>query len=138
MPWAEARLGPDRVRGAYAWRRLVDAGARLALGSDFPVERVSPLLGFYAAVTRQDAASQPPGGRVGNQALTRLEALRGFTLDAAYAAFMEDEVGSLTPGKRADFVILSQDLMTVPPEQILATRVVATYLDGVPVYQETP
>ncbi|HEX8386240.1 MAG TPA: amidohydrolase, partial [Rubricoccaceae bacterium] len=135
MPWAETRVGPERVRGAYAWRRLVDAGARLALGSDFPVERVSPLLGFYAAVTRQDAAGQPAGGWLGNQSLTREEALRGFTLDAAYAGFMEDEVGSLEPGKRADFVVLSHDLMTVPPEEILATRVLATYLDGVPVYR---
>lgn len=135
MPWAEARVGPDRVRGAYAWRRLVDAGARLALGSDFPVERVSPLLGFYAVVTRQDAAGQPAGGWYGDQALTREEALRGFTLDAAYAAFMEDEVGSLEVGKRADFVVLSQDVMTVPPEEILATRVLATYLDGEPVYE---
>ena len=138
MPWAETRLGADRLRGAYAWRRLVDAGARLALGSDFPVERVSPILGFYAAVTRQDAAGAPAGGWTGNQSLTRAEALRGFTLDAAYAGFMEDEVGSLAPGKRADFVILSQDLMTVPPEQILATRVVATYLDGALIYRETP
>ena len=135
MPWAEARVGPDRVRGAYAWRRLVDSGARLALGSDFPVERVDPLLGFHAAVTRQDAADEPAGGWYGNQALTRAEALRGFTLDAAYAGFMEDEVGSIEPGKRADFVVLSRDVMTAPPEDILGARVLATYLDGAPVYQ---
>ena len=134
MPWAGDRVGADRVRGAYAWRRLVDAGARLALGSDFPVERVSPLLGFYAAVTRQDADAHPAGGWYGNQSLTRAEALRGFTLDAAYAGFMESEVGSLAPGKRADYVVLSQDLMTVPPEQILATEVLATVLDGAPIY----
>ena len=136
MPWAEERLGPSRLRGAYAWRRLIDAGARLALGSDFPVERVSPILGFYAAVTREDAAGQPAGGWYGNQVLTRGEALRGFTIDAAYAAFMEEEVGSLEAGKRADFVVLSQDIMSVPPEQILATRVIATYVDGAPVYHE--
>ncbi|MFN3597820.1 MAG: amidohydrolase, partial [Rubricoccaceae bacterium] len=135
MGWAEARVGPERIRGAYAWRRLVDSGARLALGSDFPVERVSPLLGFYAAVTRQDADGRPAGGWYGNQVLTRAEALRGFTLDAAYAAFMEDEVGSITPGKRADFVILSDDLMTVPPERLLAIEVVATYLDGAPIFE---
>ncbi len=135
MPWAGDRLGDDRLRGAYAWRRLLDSGARLALGSDFPVERVSPLLGFHAAVTRQDADGMPAGGWYGNQVLTRDEALRGFTLDAAYAAFMEDEVGSITPGKRADFVLLSQDLMRVPSEEILATEVVATYLDGEPVYE---
>ncbi len=135
MPWAETRVGPDRIRGAYAWRRLIDAGARLALGSDFPVERVSPLLGFHAAVTRQDGENAPAGGWYGNQVLTRAEALRGFTLDAAYAAFMEDEVGSIEPGKRADFVVLSQDLMTVPPEALLATEVEATYLDGAPIYE---
>ena len=135
MPWAEARLGADRTRGAYAWRRLLDAGVRLALGSDFPVERVSPLLGFHAAVTRQDARDAPAGGWYGNQVLTRAEALRGFTLDAAYAAFMEGEVGSIEPGKRADFVVLSRDVMTAPPEDILGTRVLATYLDGAPVYR---
>lgn len=134
MPWAETRVGPERIKGAYAWRRIVDAGARLALGSDFPVERVSPLLGFHAAVTRQDAEMRPAGGWYGNQVLTREEALRGFTLDAAYAGFMEDEVGSLEVGKRADFVILSQDLMRVPPEQILATEVLATVVDGEAVY----
>ena len=134
MPWAATRIGPDRVRGAYAWRRLVDAGARLALGSDFPVERTDPILGFHAAVTRQDAGHEPAGGWYGNQVLTREEALRGFTLDAAYAAFMEDEVGSIEVGKRADFVVLSADLLSVPPEQILDTRVLATYLDGARVY----
>ena len=134
MPWAEDRVGPDRVKGAYAWRRIVDAGAPLALGSDFPVERVSPLLGFHAAVTRQDAEGAPAGGWYGNQALSRAEALHGFTLGAAYAAFMEDEVGSLEVGKRADFVVLSQDLMRVPPEAILDTEVVLTVLDGAAVY----
>ncbi|MEL6614413.1 MAG: amidohydrolase, partial [Bacteroidota bacterium] len=134
MPWAEDRVGPDRVKGAYAWRRLVDAGAPLALGSDFPVERPDPLLGFYAAVTRQDAEGLPAGGWYGNQTLSREEALYGFTLGAAYAAFMEDEVGSLEVGKHADFVVLSQDLMRVPPEAILDTEVVATVLDGAPVY----
>ena len=135
MPWAGDRLGDDRLKGAYAWRRLLDSGARLALGSDFPVERVDPLLGFHAAVTRQDADGMPAGGWYGNQVLTRAEALRGFTLDAAYAAFMEDEVGSIAPGKRADFVVFSQDLMTVPLEEILDTEVVATYIDGAPVYE---
>ena len=130
MPWAGERVGDERLEGAYAWRRLSDSGARLALGSDFPVERVDPLLGFYAAVTRQDAEGRPLGGWFGNQVLTRAEALRGFTLDAAYAAFMEDEVGSIEAGKRADFVLLSQDLMTVSPEAILDTHVLATFMDG--------
>ncbi|HYE95564.1 MAG TPA: amidohydrolase, partial [Rubricoccaceae bacterium] len=134
MPWAEDRVGPERIRGAYAWRTLLDGGARLALGSDFPVEHVNPLLGFYAAVTRQDAEGNPPGGWYPDQRLTREEALRGFTLDAAYAGFMEEEVGSLEVGKRADFVLLSRDIMVVPPAEILQTEVVATYLDGEAIY----
>ena len=134
MPWAEARVGPARIRGAYAWRSFVESGARLALGSDFPVERVSPLLGFYAAVTRQDADGQPPEGWYPEQVLTREEALRGFTLDAAYAGFLEDEVGSLEAGKQADFVVLSRDIMAVPETEILGTEVIATYLGGAAVF----
>lgn len=135
MPWAQDRLGAGRLKGAYAWQRLLDTGARLALGSDFPVEQVNPLLGFYAAVTRQDAQGTPQGGWFPDQRLSREQALKGFTLGAAYAAFMEDQVGSLEPGKRADFVILSNDIMQVPPAGILDTRVIATYLDGRPVYR---
>lgn len=135
MPWAEERLGPERLRGAYAWRTLLDSGARLALGSDFPVEHVDPLLGFYAAVARQDHQGDPKGGWLPEERVTREEALRGFTLDAAYASFMEDEVGSLSPGKRADFVVLDRDVMTVSVPQILEAEVVATYLDGQAVYQ---
>ncbi len=135
MYWAEDRIGPERVQGAYAWRSLLDAGARLALGSDFPVEQVDPLLGFYAAITRQDADGNPVEGWHPDQKLTREEALRGFTLDAAYAAFMEDEVGSITPGKYADFVLFSRDIMTVAPREVLEAEVVATYLGGTPVYE---
>ncbi len=134
MPWAEDRVGADRIQGAYAWRSFLESGTRLALGSDFPVERVDPLLGFYSAVTRQDADQMPEGGWYPSQLLTRAEALRGFTLDAAYAGFMEDQVGSLTPGKRADFVVLSRDIMTVPSDQILGAEVVATFLDGAAIY----
>jgi len=134
MYWAEDRLGPERIEGAYAWRSLLGRGARLALGSDFPVEQVDPLLGFHAAVTRQDAERWPEGGWHPEERLTRHEALRGFTLDAAYSAFQEDDLGSLEPGKLADFVILSQDIMAVRPETLLDTEVVATYLGGVPIY----
>jgi predicted amidohydrolase YtcJ len=135
MPWAEARVGAARLRGAYAWRRLLDAGARLALGSDFPVESVDPLLGLYAAITRQDAAGKPPGGWLPEQRLRPDEALRGFTLDAAYAGFAEHEVGSLVPGKRADFVLLSDDVLEGEALRLLKTRVLATYVDGVAVYE---
>ncbi|SHK72433.1 amidohydrolase [Rhodothermus profundi] len=136
MYWAEDRLGPERVQGAYAWRTLLQHGVRLAFGSDFPVESVNPLLGFYAAITRQDADGWPEGGWYPEQRLTREEALRAFTLDAAYAAFQEHELGSLTPGKYADFVVLSHDIMTVPPAQILQTRVLATFLGGQCVYAD--
>ncbi|MDQ7039945.1 MAG: amidohydrolase [Rhodothermus sp.] len=135
MYWAEDRLGPERVRGAYAWRTFLEHGVRLAFGSDFPVESANPLLGFYAAITRQDAEGWPEGGWYPEQRLTREEALRAFTLDAAYAAFQEHELGSLTPGKYADFVVLSHDIMTVPPPQILKTRVLATFFGGKCVYQ---
>ncbi len=135
MYWAEDRLGAERIEGAYAWRSILEAGGRLALGSDFPVEDVNPLEGFHAAVTRQDAEGWPEGGWQPEQRLTREEALRGFTLDAAYAAYQEDDLGSLTPGKRADFVILSQDIMQVPAGEILDTEVVATYLGGERIYR---
>ncbi|MEO5566516.1 MAG: amidohydrolase [Luteimonas sp.] len=135
MPWAEDRLGPQRIVGAYAWRQLRDSGARLALGSDFPVESVDPRLGLYSATTRTDAAGKPIGGWHPEEKLTAYEALRGFTLDAAYAGFAEGEVGSLAPGKRADFVLLAQDPLTIPPAQLRDLTVLATYVDGKPVYE---
>ena len=134
MPWAETRVGPERIAGAYAWRQMLDGGARLALGSDFPVESVDPRLGLHAAVTRTDLDGKPPGGWRSQEKLTREEALRGFTLDAAYAGFAEDGVGSLEVGKRADFVVLGADPLAedVP----LATLPVkATYVDGKAVFE---
>lgn len=135
MPWAEERVGPARIVGAYAWRQLRDSGARLALGSDFPVESVDPRLGLYSAVTRADGEGLPAGGWMPQEKLTAFEALRGFTLDAAYAGFAEDEVGSLAPGKRADFVVLAEDPLAVPEAGLRALDVRATYVDGKPVYQ---
>jgi hypothetical protein len=135
MPWAEERVGPKRIIGAYAWRQLRDSGARLALGSDFPVESVDPRLGLYAAVARADAAGNPAGGWMPQEKLTAFEALRGFTLDAAYAGFAEAEVGSLAPGKRADFLLLKEDPLAVPPERLRTLTVQATYVDGKPVYE---
>ena len=134
MPWAEDRLGPQRIQGAYAWRQLRDSGARLALGSDFPVESVDPRLGLYAATTREDARGMPAGGWHPQDKLTPWEALRGFTLDAAYAGFDEGEIGSLQPGKRADFVILAEDPLGIPPEQLRDLTVQSTWVDGRPVY----
>ncbi|KAF9222618.1 hypothetical protein BS17DRAFT_783144 [Gyrodon lividus] len=137
MWYAEDRLGPERVNGLYAFRSLLDHGARLALGSDFPVEDMNPLSGFRAAVTRlapNGASPRGPSGWFPEQRLTRQEALRGMTIDAAYASFTEETLGSIVPGKRADFVVLSQDIMTVTVDQILKTKVQATFIDGRPVY----
>src|SRR5687768_5880538 len=107
--------------GAYVWRKLLDTGAVLANGSDFPVEEANPMLGLYAAVTRQDPAGHPPGGWMPDQRMTREEALRSFTLDAAYAAHAESLLGSLEAGKLADLVVVSRDIMRVPAKEILAT-----------------
>jgi len=134
MYWVEDRLGPERVVYAYAWRSLLDTGARLALGSDFPVEEVNPMLGIHAAVTRQDVKGWPPGGWYPQQGLSREEAVRGFTLDAAYAGFMEKSVGSLESGKRADFIVLEQNIFEIEAADIAGVKVLQTWLDGELVY----
>jgi predicted amidohydrolase YtcJ len=135
MPWAQDRVGPQRIVGAYAWRQVRDAGTHLALGSDFPIESVDPRLGLYAAVTRSDAQGLPAGGWYPDEKLTAFEALRGFTLEAAYAGFGEHEVGSLEAGKRADFVVLAEDPLTVPDAALRSLTIQATYVDGKPVYE---
>jgi predicted amidohydrolase YtcJ len=135
MYWAEQRVGPQRIRGAYAWRKLLDTGVIIPNGSDFPVEFVNPLFSFHAAVSRQDAQDRPPGGWYPAERMTRDEALKSMTLWPAMAQFQERELGSLTAGKRADFVILDQDIMTVAPERILDTKVVSTWLGGRAVYE---
>jgi predicted amidohydrolase YtcJ len=136
MPWAEARLGTERVKGAYAWRRFLSLGVHIADGSDFPVENPNPLWGFYAAITRQDRNGKPESGWFPDQRMTRDEALRSWTLEGAYAAFEEDSKGSLEPGKAADFVMLSGDIMQLPPSEILKTRVTMTVAAGEVVYSE--
>jgi hypothetical protein len=135
MYWAADRLGPARVMGAYAWRSFLNTGVVIPDGSDMPVERVNPLYSFHAAVTRQDDRGWPPGGWMPAQRMTREEALEGMTLWAAYAGFQEHDLGSLTPGKYADFVVLDRDIMTVGADDILGTRVLATYLGGRAVYE---
>ncbi len=130
MRWAERRLGRERLRGAYAWASLLRAGARLALGSDFPVEAPDPLLGIHAAVARQDARGEPAGGWLPHERLTREEAVRGFTQWAAYAGFEEDRRGVLAPGKRADVVVVSRDLFFCAPEEIAAAEVEMTIVGG--------
>ena len=130
MPWAEARLGPERVRGAYAWRSLKNGGARLAGGSDFPVESENPLLGFYAAITRQDVRGQPTGGWRGSEKLTRREALALFTSDAAWAAFEEASRGKIAPGFAADLTVFRSDPMTAPEREIPGIPTVMTIVNG--------
>src|SRR5579859_5873300 len=134
MRWAEARVGPQRILGAYAWQRFLALGVPLANGSDFPVEEPNPLWGFYAAITRQDRTGAPADGLFPDQRLTRHEALKSWTLGSAYAAFEENTKGSLEPGKLADFIMLSRDIMTVPPLEILSTRVKMTIVGGEIVY----
>jgi hypothetical protein len=158
MYWAEARLGPTRVRGAYAWRSLLNTGVIIPGGSDFPVEGPNPLFGIYAAITRQDRRGMPRNaedvrasfqlsaagvtdkaafadGWYVSQKMTREEALRAFTSWAAFAGFQEDLLGSLEQGKLADFVVLSKDIMNIPPLEILKTTVERTILGGKEVYQ---
>ncbi|NZA26442.1 amidohydrolase [Luteimonas sp. SJ-92] len=135
MPWAEDRVGADRLAGAYAWRRFLDAGVPLALGSDFPVESVDPRLGLYAAVTRQDRDGRPPGGWLADQKLSAAEALHGFTAAAAHAGRAEDAVGRLVPGLRADFVVLAADPLALPAAELDEVRILSTWVDGVAVYE---
>jgi predicted amidohydrolase YtcJ len=134
MRWAESRLGPERIRGAYAWRSLLNTGVIIPNGTDFPVEEVNPLLTFHAAVTRQDPSNQPAGGWYPEQKMTREEALQSMTIWPAFAAFQESVLGSLTPGKYADFVVLDRDIMRVPDTEILGARVLSTWIGGKRVY----
>jgi predicted amidohydrolase YtcJ len=127
---AEDRVGPERILGGYAWRRLLDSGAVLANGSDFPVELSNPFHGLYAAVTRQGRDGEPDGGWFADQALTRAEALHSFTLAAAFAANQEDRLGSLEPGKWADFIIIDRDYFEIPSSQIDDIKVLQTWVGG--------
>ncbi|HYD53889.1 MAG TPA: amidohydrolase, partial [Gemmatimonadaceae bacterium] len=136
MYWAPNRLGPARVLGAYAWRSFLNTGVIVPNGSDFPVEEVNPLLSFHSAVSRQDANDWPPGGWYPAEKMTRDEALKSMTLWPAVASFQERVAGSIAPGKFADFVVLDRDIMTVAERDILATRVLATYIAGRPVYEQ--
>jgi hypothetical protein len=137
-PWAEERLGPERVRWSYAWRQFLANGVRFANGSDFPVESHRPLLGLYAAITRKDLDGKlPPGGWRPEERLTPEEALRSFTLWGAWLAFREADLGSLEPGKLADFVVLDRDPFAGPPEALLEARVLRTVVGGRAVYEAT-
>lgn len=134
MYWAEARLGKERIKYAYAYRELMNQFGMVALGSDFPVESINPLYGFYAAVARKDHQQYPEGGFQIENALTREEALKGMTIWAAYSLFEEKEKGSLEPGKKADFVILEKDIMQCPIDETFKVKVKETRLGGNPVF----
>lgn len=136
MPWVPDRLGPERSRGGYVWRSLLRSGVEhLPLGSDFPVESANPFLGIYAAVTRKGLDGEPQRGWSPDEALTPQEAVRGFTLDAAYAAFQESDLGSLTAGKFADFIVVDRDALAVPAAEIAATVVLETWVGGQRAFQ---
>jgi predicted amidohydrolase YtcJ len=130
MYWAADRLGSERIRHAYAYKNLLQENKWMPLGTDFPVEDISPFKTFYAAVVRKDASGWPKEGFQTDQALSRKEAIWGMTQWAAKAAFEEKQKGSLEKGKWADFILLSKDLMLVPEKDILDTKVLATYIEG--------
>ncbi len=131
---AEARLGAERLDGAYAWRSILESGAKLAFGTDVPVESSNPFPGMAVAITREDANGQPFGGWLPSEKLSREQAWKAYTIDAAYAAFAEDRIGSLTKGKRADFLIIGADIMLATPQAIRDIVVEQTWVAGRPVY----
>jgi predicted amidohydrolase YtcJ len=133
--FCEKRIGKERSRGAYAWRRLLDAGARIAFGTDYSVEPLDPLEGLYASVTRKDRAGEPGDGWFPDQKLTMEEAIELYTLGAAYAQFMEGRKGMLKEGYLADMVIFNEDLMTIPHDEIMKAKVDRTIVGGKVVYE---
>ena len=132
--WAERRIGPERIQTTYAFRTFLDKGVRLALGSDWPVAPLSPILGIYAAVTRATLDGKNPGGWVPAQKITVEEAVRGYTAGSAFAEFAETEKGTLAPGALADIVILSDDIFAIAPALIRDVKVRTTIVGGRVVY----
>jgi predicted amidohydrolase YtcJ len=135
---AEKRLGPNRLKGAYAWQTVLTSGAKLAFGSDFPVESPNPFAGLSAAISRQDINGQPPGGWIPSERLTFEQALQAFTRGAAYAGFAEDRIGALEPGKWADVIFVDRDPTKVNPQELARTQVLETWVAGKKVWARTP
>ena len=135
MYWAQERLGPERIKGAYSYQTLLKNAGMIALGTDFPVEGVNPMHTFYAAVARKDLHQYPDGGFRIQEALTRTQALKGMTIWAAYANFEDTVKGSIQMGKFADFTVLEKDIMKIPQDSIPGVRALATFIDGVKVYE---
>lgn len=133
---AETRVGPERIKGAYAWRSFLHQGSRIACGSDFPVESPNPFYGIHAAVTRMDHAGQPVAGWYPNQAMSLKEAFRCFTLDAAWAGHQENSLGTLEPGKHADFIVIDRDLFRMSTYDIFKTGVLETWVGGKQVFKK--
>ena len=134
---AEARLGPDRLAGAYAWQSMLRSGAKLAFGSDFPVESPNPFSGLAAAISRQDLQGQPPGGWIPAERLTFEQALTAFTRDAAYAGYAEGKIGSLEPGKWADFILVDRDPTKIDAQSLARTEVLETWVAGKKVWERS-
>lgn len=135
--WAEKRIGKERLQGTYAFRSLIDSGARLAFGSDWSVAPLNPLLGIYAAVTRRTLDGRNPNGWIPVQKIAVSEAIKAYTQGSAYAEFEEDIKGTISPGKLADFVVLSEDILTIPPEQIDKAEAIYTIVGGKIVYEKS-
>lgn len=138
MPWAEIRVGAKRIRGAYAWRSFLDTGVHLTLNSDFPGETLNPFYGMYAALTRQNPEGEPEGGWYPDQCLVRDEVLNAYTIEAAYSGFEEDIKGKIVPGMLADFIILSDDILSISPRKFLSIKVEQTYIGGQMVFEIEP
>jgi predicted amidohydrolase YtcJ len=138
MPWAEKRLGPERIKGAYAWHSVLTTGAHVPFSSDFPGETLNPFYGIYAAITREDPGGNPPGGWHPEQKVSLDDALRGYTVEAAYAEFAEKDKGTIEAGKLADFTVIDKDITRVPPKQILSITVLETFIGGKSVYEAKP
>jgi hypothetical protein len=132
------RLGETRIEGAYAWRKLLESGARIANGSDFPVESPNPFFGLHASVTRQDRKNQPDNGWFPEERLSIDEALASFTVDAAYAGHQDRILGTLEPGKKADFIVVDLDIFSGPDTRIWEAKPLQTWVNGVQIFNQEP